>query len=188
MVFMAAPPEVTKAGNSLGHSREEKWLDFRSPFDYVEGRAGLRGHHVFTVKSTNQGGTPVRPHEELLRTVEALVRTATGLQTRVPQRLHAVKILLRIANRPEGKMAGNPHIVEATVGLNRALPFIEDIANSDQLSQQTRSRRYSQLTRSRAAGLAIAIRTKRLVKDRPLAAPGESDQCHARCPELPKVV
>src|SRR5689334_2405956 len=46
MVFMAAPPEVTKAGNLLGHSREEKWLDFRSPFDYVEGRAGLRGHHV----------------------------------------------------------------------------------------------------------------------------------------------
>src|SRR5262249_27561012 len=133
-------------------------------------------------------GSPVRPHEELLRTVEALVGTATSFKTRVPQRLHAVKILLRIANRPEGKMAGNAHIVEATVGLNRALPFIEDIANSDQLSQQTQSRRYSQLTRSRAEGLVIAVRSKRLVEERPLAASGQSDQGHARCPDLPKVM
>ena len=125
----------------------------------------------------------MRPHEELLRTVEALVGTATGLKTRVPQRLHAVKMLLRVTNRPEGKMASNAYIVEATIGLNRALPFIEEIANSEQSSQQTRSRRYSQLTRSRAEALAIAIRAKRLIEERPLAAPGESNQCHARCPD-----
>lgn len=130
----------------------------------------------------------MRPHEELFRTVEALVRTANGLKTRVPQRLHAVKILLGIANRPEGQMASNAHIVEAIVGLNRALPFIEAIANSEQPSPQTRSRRYSQLTRSRAEALAIAIRARRLIEERPLAASGESDQCHARYPDLPKVL
>ena len=99
----------------------------------------------------------MRPEEELLRTVEALVRTATSVKTRVPQRLHAVKILLGFAHRPIWQMANDPR-VQAAVGLNRALPFVEEIANSQQYSQQTRSRRYSQQTRSRAEALAEAIR------------------------------
>ena len=112
------------------------------------------------VQSGSRGCT-VRPEEELLRTVEALVRTATSVKTRVPQRLHAVKVLLGFAHRHIWRIANDPHVLEAAVGLDRALPFVEGIANSQQYSQRTRSRRYSQQTRSRAEALAAAIRVKR---------------------------
>ena len=112
----------------------------------------------------------MRPEEELLRTVEALVRTATSLKTRVPQRLHAVKVLLGIAHSPVWQTANDTHLVEATVGLNRALPLVEEIANSEYYSQQTRSRRYSQQTRSRAEALAAAIKGKRPAAAKSVAA------------------
>ena len=115
----------------------------------------------------------MRPEEELLRTVEALVRTATSLKTRVPQRLHAVKVLVGIAHRHPVGQADDPHVVEASVGLNLALPFVEEIANSQQYSQQTRSRRYSQLTRSRAETLAAAIRGRRPAPAKSVAAPAQ---------------
>jgi len=109
----------------------------------------------------DKGGCPVRPEDELVRIVEALVRTATGLKTHVPQRLHAVKVLLGVAQRQLGKVANDAHVAEATAGLNRALPFLEEIATSQQYSEQRRSRHYSQQTRSRAEALAAAIRVKR---------------------------
>jgi hypothetical protein len=61
-------------------------------------------------------------------------------------------------------MANDAHRVEATVGLDRALPILEEIANSQQHSQQTRLRTYSERTRSRAEALAIAIRGNRPVR------------------------
>jgi hypothetical protein len=109
----------------------------------------------------DEGGYTVRPEDELLRIVEALVRTATSLKTHVPQRLHAVKVLLGIAQRQLRNVANDAHIVEAAVGLNRALPFLEEIATSQQYPLQRRSRRYSEQTRSRAEALAAAIRGKR---------------------------
>ena len=100
-------------------------------------------------------GAHMRGEQELLRVVEAVIRTATSLNTRVPQRLHAVKLLLHFAYSAGGQTLNDTHISEATVGLDRALPHIEQIAGSQRLSRQTRSR---------AEALATAIRGKREVR------------------------
>jgi len=63
---------------------------------------------------------------------------------------------------PLGQKADDAHIVEAAANLNRALPFLEQIANSEQ---------YSQGTRSRAEVLAVVIRGKQTAAWRPCPLP-----------------
>jgi hypothetical protein len=108
---------------------------------------GVRGRSKITIR----GYSLLEQENLFLRTVELLVREVTSPNTGVRQRLRAVAQLLRIAGMPVGEKTNDAHIVEAAANLTRALPFLEQIANSQ---------RYSQGTRSRAEALAVAIRGK----------------------------